>query len=825
MKERMNIHKSMKHIVLLLTGTFMFASCADDEIISNDNLLTGKGISFNIANDKEAWKPDTRSAQAKSDATLHCEAPDGGFSIDATVVDGIRSFQTEQPQSRGTQTTAPGSNWSYKVGAYYYQTADAAPIDFFTENATGGLTFGSEGTGTSTYYWPKNGKISFFAVAPANIQGFNVPTAENIDAPSFTYTIDSDVTKHQDIMVARTTPMNTPTAAVGLQFKHLLAAVQFKVGTMQFIKINKLTISGIKGGSVTMTYNNDMWTYSGGETTSYSPIYYTDETTKEPNIDTSGLPSGSDITGNENGLTMLMMPQEPGANAKITVSYTNIITGDYFENKSASIAAVVDENGVKKGVWEAGKTTVYTLNIDSNIAVEIQSPSDADAHYVRVDMQYDLSGFSGLNGIQISDIKAQAYWLNDNSNTASDDKQAIYLKTTLTDMQSKGYFTDELWEVRYTVNEDTKEVTYTVGSKDGPALVNTNILGTTTVDLTNGSSGNIYLFLDENDGNTDRNGELIINAKVTRNGTKYDVVLAKGRFKQLCPSRNTEGLGVERFERGESYSYGFNYNRVVTYTNKYLNMSKFWQAIYRILLFLFGMSVDTILPNVDGQAEGFVTTTTGTDVFGDEMIKEIKLNYVALNAVKNISKDKDGLNNTTALYNYTGATDISELENELDKSLELDKNGNSDLWRKIIKPEGTPNPEYYAAYIALTCNRMREFVQYENGVVKLRKAILHKEGEGGTDNKGDESGDNIIEWYLPSSVEAQTLVETGTGEESTPISPLDGTYWSSTAGDDTNAYAHSYTFSKNTYDKIKEDQPRMNELKVRAVRKKPTTGK
>ena len=825
MKERKNLYLSMVGWGLLLAGALSFSSCVDDEL-DNGLQTTGKNIGFNASYSRGTWEPDqTRSAKEKQ-SSIRCESSDGDFSVDVTVEDGIRSFQSEQVESRGTQIDQKGG-WNYRVGAYYTTDKEATNLDsktinFFTENTDGGISIASDADNfTTNYYWPPVGTMKFFAVAPADVTSLSIPSVNDINTPTITYTIPENVADQKDIMVAQTTADCPQTTAVGLQFQHLLAAVQFKVGAMQFIKINKLTISGIEGGNITMTYNNGIWSYRASKTTSYTPIYYTNETTKEPNIDTSGLPSGSDITGNENGLTMLMMPQEPGANAKITVSYTNVITGEFFENKDASIAAVVDENGVKKGVWEAGETTVYTLNIDSNIAVEIQSPSDADAHYVRVDMQYDLSGFSGLNGIQISDIKAQAYWLNDNSNTASDDKQAIYLKTTLTDMQSRGYFTDELWEVRYTVNEDTKEVTYTVGSKDGPALVNPNILGTTTVDLKNGSSGNIYLFLDENDGNTDRNGELIINAKVTRNGTKYDVVLAKGRFKQLCPSRNTEGLGVERFERGESYSYGFNYNRIVTYTNKYLNMSEFWQAIYRILLYLFGMSVDTILPNVDGQAEGFVTTTTGTDVFGDEMIKEIKLNYVALNAVKNISNDKDGLNNTTALYNYTGATDISELENELDKSLELDENGNSNLWSRIIEPEGTPNPEYYAAYIALTRNRMREFVQYENGVVKLRKAILHKEGEGGTDNKGDESGDNIIEWYLPSSVEAQTLVETGTGEESTPISPLDGTYWSSTAGDDTNAYAHSYTFSKNTFDKIKEDQPRMNELKVRAVRKKP----
>ncbi len=82
-----------------------------------------------------------------------------------------------------------------------------------------------------------------------------------------------------------------------------------------------------------------------------------------------------------------------------------------------------------------------------------------------------------------------------------------------------------------------------------------------------------------------------------------------------------------------------------------------------------------------------------------------------------------------------------------------------------------------------------------------------------------DNGEDIIEWYLPSSDEAQGLVETGVGSDA--ISPLHGEYWSSTAGSDTEAYAHSYTFYNNTFGSINENKPRMNTLKVRAVRNKP----
>ena len=140
--------------------------------------------------------------------------------------------------------------------------------------------------------------------------------------------------------------------------------------------------------------------------------------------------------------------------------------------------------------------------------------------------------------------------------------------------------------------------------------------------------------------------------------------------------------------------------------------------------------------------------------------------------------------------------------------------------------------ENYAAYIALTRNRMREQVTYiydSNNKLEstLYKAILHKENEGNGTGGVNESGNDIIEWYLPSKEEATNLKETGTGTEATPISPLNGTYWSSTAGVDpdanagiTNGYAYSYTYTNNNYSSNNSEADRATEYKVRAVRKK-----
>lgn len=819
MKERKNLYLSMVGWAMFLAGALALSSCVDDEL-DNGLQTTGKNIGFNASYSRSTWEPDqTRSAKEKT-ASIRCESSDGDFSVDVTVEDGIRSFKSEKKQSRGTQISTVNDQWGYKVGAYFHLPNNGGIKDYFDENTN--ATIGGYNVTKSTvpeitnYYWPPAGNMQFFSIAPI-VDGLNVPTAADIANLTITYTIPENVADQKDIMVANTTvgcPSNT---AVDLQFEHLLAAVQFKVGKMIATQINSLTISGVKGGTVTMTYDTDenKWNYESTSTDEEYPLIYTSN--GQPNINTNGLTEGSYITGNDNGMTMFVMPQDV-KNVVLNINYTEQITGT-THNKEVPL----------QGAWVAGKTTTYVLNvIAETLQIEIPSPPDADAHYVRVDMKYDLSGLDDYagEGITISDVTAKASWLDDDSNTASSDKQSIYMRTDLTAMQTKGYFTDELWVLEYSVDSDNKK-TYKTGSANGPALVSANILGSETLNLTGMGSGTIYLFLDENDGTTDRNGELKLTATVTQNGNSRQVTLGSGNFKQLAPSWNEDGIGVERFEDKDTYPYGFSYNKVVTYSNnlitKYQNANILEKLFYLLAIWLFGYSMDAVIPNTEGMADGFVTIEPYEHWAMGTVKKTIKLDYGALNSVQSITSNDDGMGNTIALYNYTGAIDLTDLEGEIDKSLNI---STSDDWTKSVSANST-NPTDYAAFIALTRNRMREYktvITTKDGSSEVISAILHREGEGGTDNKGNESGSVIVEWYLPSYEEFLTLKETGTGIETTPISPLNGTYWSSTATDDpasgTNGYAYSYTYSNNVYSTYKSNQDRTNELKVRAVRKK-----
>lgn len=837
MKQNKNIFPSLGIAAALLIAT-MFASCTKAELEA-PVVKQGAEIRFGIEKNGIS-KPLTKSGSKSDSRVLVDYDPNDPCSLglSMTVVDGIETPKSHLPATKGAQVSQKEQLTAFDVVSYFY--ADESAED-------GSLVFAdevSDGVNTSkkTYYWPSFGVMNFIATYPAGLfgeAGIQTIADDNGHLRSFSYTIPETVANQQDIMIAVTNDVDcTEGAPVPLQFKHLLAAVQFKVGKMVATRINSLTISGVKGGTVTMTYDaaNDKWNYlASSNNATYSPVYLVDGT---PNIDTYGMAEGNYITSNENGMVMFVMPQVLEG-ATLYVSYTEQITGTPHQ-KTVTLTG---------HSWEAGKTLTYVINIDAEtLQITIPTPPNADAHYVRIDMPYDFSGLNKFasEGITVSNVTATASWLDDDSNTASADKQSIYLKNSITNsngnvtstglssLQQQGYYTDEVWEVRYSVNNQGDR-TYSVGSENGPERVKANNLGSPNlIDLV--GTGIIHLFVDENDGTTDRNGIVEITATVTLGGISKPVTLGNGYFKQLCPSWNTNGVGVERFENDtediNSFPYGFSYNRVVRYTNKYAEkdaLGQFWDNLIGWFLSLFGYSTETILPNVEGQAPGFVDVKKTKDYKGEEIIHYVELNYSALNAISSIAQNNNGLINTRALYTYTGATDITELENQLNESFGFNSNGTSNNWTRTITP-GADNPEYYAAYMALKRNRMREFITYvttpDGNQQTVYKAILHKENEGQGESGVNESGADIIEWYLPSSEEAKSLVETGTGLEATPISPLDGIYWSSTAGVDpasgTNGYAYSYTYSKNTYSTVNPNEDRTVEHKVRAVRKKPT---
>ena len=754
MKARPHLTIAFSCLMLIL-----FSACSEEEIMSTPNgQLSCEEICFGVSKDESSWEPDSRALPTNESRALPCESEDPTFGV--SVETKWRDTPNNSPQSRGAQFTADSTLSKFDVTAFYYEENATTAETFFTETVTDGVN-----TTGKTYYWPREGSMDFIAIAPIGIAN-PMPTVDDYNTHSkaeFTYTIPDNISEQRDIMVAVSKGLTKETGnPVPLNFKHLLASVRFKVGEMQFIKINSLTLSGVYGGDVTFIYNKNTNTWTNSVPTTiktYNPDF----------VDTSGLPQGSEIAGNVNNATLFMIPQTLPADAEIRVSYTELLTG----NTGTGIA------NIGKTTWEAGKDYAYAFNIGTKFDVTIPTPDDQDAHYIMLEMPYEVGALSDY----ITSIKATARFLDDGSNTSTKSGISLKFKSDLTQTQKDGFWTDEQWEVTVTndsdgnpVSSDTTFVKYIRG--EGELSIGTNL------------SNTIVLFVEENNGTTHRNGELVFTATL-KNGT--NVVIGQGNFKQLCASWNDAGIGVERIESSNvTYPYGFSYNRVVTYTNE-------WKSI-PILRWICGLVASSNV-NADGK---FIKINYESGLWGVTYIKTIVVDYTALTGVQQKAGSSDGLVNTKALYNATGSNDFSAIETTL--------NNISGFSDGVANPKGEGMPSEYAAFIALKCNRMKELkvtVESSTGNVESYKSLLYK----------DSQNNDIIEWYLPSSEEAKTLVETGLG--SNVISSLHGEYWSSTAGSDADAFAHSYTYYNNSFGAINDSKPRMNVLKVRAVRKKP----
>lgn len=756
----------VRNIFTLLSGCLMllfFFACSEEEIVS-DVQLDHEEICFGVSRNINSRKPDSRALPIDEKRVVPCDSQDPTFEV--CVETQWRDTAGLLPQSRGIQFHADSTLSQFDVTAFYYEEGASVASTFFTETVTDGVNPSGK-----TYYWPRKGSMDFIAITPLGIAR-PMPMVSDYNAyamAKFSHTIPDNVSEQKDIMVAVSKGLTKETGnPVPLTFKHLLSSVRFKVGQMQFIKINSLTLSGVYGGEVTFTYdkNTDAWTNS---------VPSTKKTYTPGMLDTSGLPEGAEIAGNVNNATLFMIPQTLPQGAKISVSYTELLTG-HTDSGEADISG---------HQWEAGKDYAYTFNIGTTFDVIIPTPPDQDAHYIMLEMPYQLGALSGY----VSSIKATARFLNDGSDTSTKSGISLKFKDDLTETQKWGFWTDKQYQETITINSD--------GESSSTYEEIGNICGESELAIGSKFSGTIVLFIEENNGSTHRNGELVLMATL-KNGD--DIVIGQGNFKQLCPCWNEAGIGVERIEGSQTtHPYGFAYNRVVEYSNPANNWT--WlQALGRVL---YSWGANGAITDDEGDFITIERKDTYILFFRASYIDKIILNYGALNEVKEKASDADGLINTRALYNFTGGNDLAQIETDLNNNLG---------WSRNVTENGDM-PQDYAAFIALARNRMYELktITKSSGQsdVITYKSILYK----------DANNNDIIEWYLPSSIEAQSLVETGM--DSNAISPLNGEYWSSTAGSDTGALAHSYTFHYNVFGAISENEPRMNTLKVRAIRKKP----
>ena len=296
-------------------------------------------------------------------------------------------------------TTAFNTAWTFKSTALYlasgktWENNKADAKTYFSDAVISYNTTNSVWKAATTYYWPKNGKLTFFAwtaptYAPATNAYTNatVPGTVTVDASNGVKIASHDVVanKNCDILVAdimadqqknNTTP-EYYTTGVPTLFRHKLSQVKFTAKTAQnygtdiTFKINSIKFKGIDSKGEYVQLATEGWTTS----TPVDQTYYSSATGQ------TVTSTAADITGDQ----VFYMPQKFANDGTTTdafvVNYTISITnGTNTTSETIDYTVSLNSATTSKVVFDEWKMGyIYTINLTLGLNEILWDPAVED---------------------------------------------------------------------------------------------------------------------------------------------------------------------------------------------------------------------------------------------------------------------------------------------------------------------------------------------------------------------------------------------------------------------------------------------------------------
>lgn len=226
---------------------------------------------------------------------------------------------------------------------------------------------GNTATSEEQLLWPHNGRVRFFAFALPDDdtadRPFTLSDKGKTGSPTITYTVPSAVKEQHDLLAACTDATN---ADVTLNFKHILTAVSVVAsadmipGKIKSVKLENIPSAatftpGPDGGAWSIDGTKDPKTY---EVVREVTLSATDEKPGyKPGTgdEVVGDIDKTEIVGETDDLTFLMVPQTLPSGAKIKVVFIDELTGTE-RTLSADLGGKT---------WEPGKKVAYALSPSS----------------------------------------------------------------------------------------------------------------------------------------------------------------------------------------------------------------------------------------------------------------------------------------------------------------------------------------------------------------------------------------------------------------------------------------------------------------------------
>ena len=575
--------------------------------------------------------------------------------------------------------------------------------------------------------------LDFFVVAN-HIEEFEPNfNAAGDHIESFDYTVPADAAKQPDLLVAENLGVaGNYEQSVPLDFKHVLAAVNIKVGN----DVVSGTIKSIKFKGV---YNKG--TYLLDE---HQWVNRTIEDNVEGNVVFNvPLPEGGVATKGEgardviNTTSFMMIPQQLATGAEVEIEFY-----DSELNKEVTLRA-----SIQGDEWKMNTTTNYLININGDYGLEI-IPLDKviDSHYV-------------ITKVEISS-EYPLWSLSAEANDGAD--VTVQLESEVNTLAKQGFWTDKVV---------TKSGTEYITGESARGKVNCS-----------GSSVSgqiVYVFIPENVSGAVREITLtLIGTGTSGSPVTKTLTLEQHSVKWLDPTGDgKEDLywGCELLIEGNQVDWGF-----------------CWEGL--TATFILQQGHVTYNPENDTYTEGQIPSgqdkkikpameLAGIDVSklqtpgyyiqvapgGGKYDYYIRIDLSKVGNIGVAESVNNGWQNTYDIYHFEGISALSQL-------IEFCKS-----WGAIYNPDGRAttiqNSLDYATLYAMKRNRFHYYEEYMSDVGQYMTVpvILDKD----------------INWYLPAKDQFPILMQANWGQTFT----FNDSYWTSTAylvDDSDNSKSYAY---------------------------------
>lgn len=803
---------SFNHFVMLATAVvaMLMASCIKDEVLDVPYIPTkSETIGFGVASDWGEYEDVTRNGVALNRIGKHnLKSADGEFTLPMGIYQqkGIESLYAEE--TRGSEYKKANLQ-SMRVWATLNTASNEALTyidgDIYTKN-------GEEFTTPDVYLWPGSGTLKFDAFA--NLPDDVMINRNNDIVTSITYTTPTDVASQKDIVYASASVQGDYGKTVPLTFEHILAAVNFKVGTIAHGEIKSITLKGVYNTGV-YNFDNGQWAILN-QNDSHKSDYSVPLEGGQFNIDDNTV-TETYINDQSTGI-LFMIPQIVGEGATVEVVFA--APGAEDRVLTASIAG--DD-------WGKDIVTNYTISIDEQYNLNITPVGKLlDAHYIIAQVEVTVEGMNdGGNVSNRNQWKLTAVVGGNTNNSkvtmltanriAAEESDADKHSHELS-MVKSGFWCDEY------VNRSEVNGKYVYTSTGKSARGTTQITGTG-----NCSKELIYILIPENNSTVNRTIELTLQ-KVNDSKVSKAVTLT-----QRCPGWTDDGkYGWETVDDDEDGQYGFTFTRKIAWnfvyshsriTNRFealkMNLSQVRDYIYSDFIEAYGASAFATF--------GEHTRYNYSKLLGGVTNYRyyIYLDYTILNNLTSVEDADNGRSNTLELNKLGGSASTLAFETILHnakKTKEGDPNDptfrpNGWNWDTQSVDASKDETKFSDSPVPMPEGNINDLSGILSYVLKKNRHYLYDPGDDGVASTVLApvlmSEDDIV-WYIPAVNQFNTFIPNPNITDKNGGSDSADDYWSSTAAENATNPADAKSYHGGGGTPIS----RATELGVIAVRNK-----